>query len=74
MKKKEENTHITTIRNEKGIELQLSDIKKELKAIINKFMSTCLKSYGMDRYNLAKLTQKQIKNLNNLLSYTNNLV
>lgn len=61
MKKKEENTHITTIRNEKGIELQLSDIKKELKAIFNKFMSTCLKSYEMDRYNLAKLTQKQIK-------------
>lgn len=31
-------------------------------------MPTNLESYGMDRYNLAKLTQKQIKKLNNLLS------
>ena len=31
-------------------------------------MPTNLESYGMDRYNLAKLTQKQIKILNKLLS------
>ena len=30
---------------------------------MNNFMPTNLASYGMDRYNLARLTQKKIKNL-----------